>query len=171
MKTFHSLRTGLAAALVAVAATGLFAQDQPEQTQVRFLEPENFTDVRDGWASDFSRDAYLSEFRDYIADRAENLLAPGQKLSVTFTDIDLAGDFEPWHGPRFNDVRIVKDLYPPRMNLHFQLTDANGAVIKEGSRQLRDLAFLMKRGLSIDPLRYEKELLDSWLRSELRQRS
>jgi hypothetical protein len=171
MKNHHYLRTGLAAVVAALAAGGLFAQDHANRIEVRFLEPENFTDVRDGWGSDFRLEAYLAEFREYLENRAARFLPPGQKLSVTFTDIDLAGGFEPWHGPRYHDVRIVKDLYPPRMSLQFRLTDADGVVIKEGSRKLRDMAFLMSPNLSHDPLRHEKEMLDDWLRSELRQRA
>ena len=92
----------------------------------------------------------------------------GHLLSVTFTDIDMAGDFEPWRGPRFDDIRIVKDIYPPRINLSFRLTDAEGNVVKEGTRELRDLAFMMKITMAFrdDPVRHEKALLDDWLRSE-----
>jgi hypothetical protein len=80
----------------------------------------------------------------------------------------MAGDFEPWRGPRFDDIRIVKDIYPPRMNLAFRLTDAEGTVVKEGKRELRDLSFLMKITMSFrdDPVRHEKALVDDWLRAE-----
>ena len=80
--------------------------------------------------------------------------------------LKLAG--EPWRGPRFDDVRIVKDIYPPRISLSFRLTDAEGNVVKEGKRELRDLAFMMKINMSFrdDSVRYEKALLDDWLRAE-----
>ena len=92
----------------------------------------------------------------------------GHTLSVTFTDIDMAGDFEPWRGVRFDDVRIVKDIYPPRIVLSFRLTDADGNVVKQGKRDLRDIAFMMKitMGFRDDSVRHEKALLDDWLRSE-----
>ncbi|MGC4071324.1 MAG: DUF3016 domain-containing protein [Nibricoccus sp.] len=87
---------------------------------------------------------------------------------ISISDIDLAGDFEPWRGPQFTDVRVVKDLYPPRVNLSFKLTDASGTVVKEGERQLRNLSFQMTAtpAFSSDSLRYEKALLDNWLRDE-----
>ena len=88
-------------------------------------------------------------------------------LRVTVTDVDMAGDFEPWRGPRFDDVRIVKDIYPPRIELRFRLLDANGSVLREGERTLRDSAFLMRDGAhETDSLRFEKRLLDQWLRKE-----
>ena len=42
------------------------------------------------------------------------MVPEGDKLTITFTDIDLAGDFEPWRGPQWDEVRIVKAIYPPR---------------------------------------------------------
>jgi hypothetical protein len=64
-------------------------------------------------------------------------------------------------------VRVVKDIYPPRIDLRFRLTDADGRTLSEGERSLRDSAFLTRDGLdSNDPLRFEKRLLDSWLRKE-----
>ena len=110
----------------------------------------------------------LLVFRDYLLEQAKYYVPEGHMLSVTFTDIDMAGDFEPWRGPRFDDIRIVKDIYPPRIVLNFRMTNAEGAVVKEGKRELRDLAFMMKINMSFrdDPVRYEKALLDDWLRAE-----
>lgn len=107
---------------------------------------------------------------DYLRRRAERLLPPGQRLVVTIEDIKLAGDYEPWRGVDMQDVRILKDLYPPRINLHFRLTDASGATVREGSAKLRDLAYL-QRALpnDNDPLRYDKRLIADWLGAEFRR--
>ena len=75
--------------------------------------------------------------------------------------------WRPSRGPQWSDVRVVKDIYPPAIKLAFQLTDAEGHVLKQGDRNLRDMAFMM--ALSIDrndSRRYEKALLDDWLREE-----
>jgi hypothetical protein len=91
------------------------------------------------------------------------------RLEVHFTDVQRAGSFEPWRGPQAADVRIVRDIYPPRIDLRFGLLDADGKLLREGSRQLRDATFMMRPDLyPNDPLRYEKTLLDDWLREELR---
>lgn len=139
-------------------------------TEVVFLEPKNFTDVKDSlMATDAGRDATLADIKEYIVKGARRYLAPGQKLSVTITDVDLAGEYEPWHGPRFDEVRIVRDLYPPRINLAFRLTNADGEVVKEGERKLADLSFMMRLVFDRnDPLRYEKNLLDDWLSEAFR---
>lgn len=139
-----------------------------QHAEVAFLEPQKFTDVKDNDMGDFERTTYLENLRDHLLQQAKHFVPAGYKLSVTFTDIDMAGDFEPWRGPRFSDIRIVKDIYPPRIELSFQLTDAQGNVVKQGKRELRDLAFLMKINMSFrdDPVRHEKGLLDDWLRAE-----
>ena len=49
----------------------------------------------------------------------EKYRAHQAEYEIRVTEVDLAGDFEPWRGPQFQDVRIVKDLYPPRVNLEF----------------------------------------------------
>lgn len=138
------------------------------RAEVLFFEPQKFTDVKDSSMGDSERTTYLEQIRDHLLEQAKYYVPEGHKLAVTFTDIDMAGDFEPWRGPRWDDVRIVKDIYPPRMTLTFRLTDAEGKVVKEGKRELRDLAFMMKISMSFrdDSVRHEKALLDDWLRAE-----
>ena len=138
------------------------------RAEIVFFEPEKFTDVRDSYMGEATRTTYLEQIRDHVLEQAKYYVPEGHKLLVTFTDIDMAGDFEPWHGARWTDVRIVKDIYPPRINLTFRLVDAEGRVVKEGKRELRDLAFLMKISLNFrdDSVRHEKALLDDWIRSE-----
>lgn len=141
------------------------------RADVAFFEPQKFTDVRDSLSGDFERTTYLDQIRDHVLEQAKYYVPEGHTLSVTFTDIDMAGEFEPWRGPRFDDIRIVKDIYPPRIVLAFRLTDAAGNVVKEGKRELRDLGFMMKITMAFrdDPVRHEKELLDTWLRSEFQR--
>ena len=138
------------------------------RAEVNFFEPKKFTDVRDSSMGDYERTTYLDQIRDHLLEQAKYYVPEGHMLSVTFTDIDMAGDFEPWRGPRFDDIRIVKDIYPPRMVLSFRLTDAEGNVVKEGKRELRDLAFMMKITMAFrdDSVRHEKGLIDDWLRAE-----
>lgn len=138
------------------------------RAEVMFFEPTKFTDVRDSYMGDYTRTTYLDQIRDHLLEQAKYYVPEGHLLSVTFTDIDMAGDFEPWRGPRFDDIRVVKDIYPPRINLTFRVTDKEGNVVKEGKRELRDLAFLMKITTTFrdDSVRHEKALIDDWLRSE-----
>jgi hypothetical protein len=81
---------------------------------------------------------------------------------------NLAGDYEPWRGPQFSDVRIVKSIYAPRFKFSFKVTDAAGKTVKEGNEDIRDLAFDMRLTLDRqDPLRFEKDILKDWISSTL----
>lgn len=118
--------------------------------------------------SERARDDYLRLLKEHLQERVPQQIPEGTKLTITISDVDMAGDFEPWRGVQFHDVRIVKEIYPPRINLSYKLTDASGAVIKEGEEQLRDTSFMLTTTPipSNDSLRYEKALLDNWLRRE-----
>ena len=165
--TTHVLLVSALALGPALAARAVEARTIA-RAEVVFFEPEKFTDVRDSQMGDYKRTTYLDQIRDHLLEQAKYFVPDGHKLTVTFTDIDMAGDFEPWRGPTWDDIRIVKDIYPPRINLTFRLTDAEGNVVKEGKRELRGLAFLMKITMAFrdDSVRHEKALLDDWLRSD-----
>ena len=164
-----ALFAALAAVPLGLSAAKSNTPDAPSRIEVIYDHPEKFTDFRDSYDQHGESDkGYMQNFKEYIERRGVPYLAEGQKLSITFTDIDMAGDFEPWRGHQFYDVRIVKDIYPPRIKLSFKLTDANGAVVKEGERDLRDLAFQMSASPieQNEALRYENMLMDDWLRRE-----
>ncbi|MDF9832382.1 hypothetical protein M2103_000592 [Ereboglobus sp. PH5-5] len=145
------------------------AADANKTVNVVFNNPGKFTDVKtSSMDSEKDRDFLLEQIKEYIQERAPRHMADGQTLSITINDFDMAGDYEPWHGPRVQDIRIIKDIYPPRIDLEFKLTDAGGNVLSEGTRQLRDLNFMMiTPGISPnDTLRHEKNLINNWLGAE-----
>lgn len=148
--------------------------DKPvANVDVTFVAPEKFTDVKDGsMETDRSRDDLLGQLKAHLVSQGARYLAPNQHLEIKVTDVDLAGDFEPWRGLDFQDIRIVKDIYPPRVNLEFRLIGADGKVLSEGKRELQELGYLMTFVLpTSDPLRYEKEMLSNWLRREFKRAS
>lgn len=156
-------------ALMSVAGAGAAESKAPSRVEVIFDHPEKFADAADGQrGSEFGRDSNLELLRKHLQERATGYLAEDQRLTVTVTDVDLAGEVEPWRTPQFSDVRIVKDIYAPRIALAFRLTDGTGAVVKEGTRNLSDLSFMMNvHGADRSDSRiYEKDLLDTWLRRE-----
>lgn len=161
-----SLSRLLCVACLALASVAAWAATPPDNVNVRYKDPRHFSEAKRSFGVHaIDADAYLKPLKDYIAQRASRILAPGQRLDIEVTDVDRAGEYEPWRGPRFNDVRIIKDMYPPRIDLHFTLYDADGKVLREGSRKLRDAAFLSDSSAADqDPLRYEKSLIARWLR-------
>ncbi|HNR92380.1 MAG TPA: DUF3016 domain-containing protein [Dokdonella sp.] len=159
------LFAGLAAASLTIAA----AEAPPSRVSVEWSDVASLSETKEAHGRGWQRgEAWLVDLRKHLQRSAERVLPPGDRLDVTITDIKLAGAYEPWRGSRYDDVRIVKDIYPPRIDLKFVLSGADGRVIAEGERKLRDPGFLTRTiANTSDPLRYEKRLLDEWLRNEL----
>ncbi|MBS0488168.1 MAG: DUF3016 domain-containing protein [Proteobacteria bacterium] len=168
---FRSLIVVAAAclALAACAAPGL-KKPLPDRVQVNWAPNDQLSEVRNnpsqrGWQRPEEWQKALS---DNLRRHADLVLPPGQKLDVKVEDIKLAGDFEPWRGPNALDIRFMKDIYPPRATLHYKLSGANGATIREGDSKITDLSYLHRTTniTSIDPLRYDKRMLDDWIDRE-----
>lgn len=165
---------GLTAGLIAAGPvlSAKSAEEKASRVRVEFSDPDKFTDFRDSvFGTDKGREALVAQFREVLDDLGRRYVPENRKLEIRFTDIDLAGEYEPWRGPNFDDVRIVKDLYSPRLQFEFRVLDAaSGAVVKEGKENIRDMGFLMNaaRLPSHDTIRYEKEMLTDWMRREFK---
>ena len=158
-----ALWLGSSAPLVAAAAT-----PAESSVSVTYVNPEQFTENRMYGRQDrFNRIDYLAQLKAYLIKQGQAVLKPGQSLHVDITDIQLAGAYEPWRGPRWDYVRIMRDIYPPRIDLDFKLVDQDGNVLREGKRVLRNIDYLHS-GASLPategaPLYYDKALLRRWL--------
>lgn len=157
-------------------ATGMLAADAPRAlpaagpVSVAWNDPATFKELRysvNRCAA--SQGGWLTDLAEYLRKQGERRLAPGERLELNIVDVDRAGDFEPGRDINLYDTRIMRDIYPPRMTVQFRHYNASGAVVSEGEHKLTDLAYLI--GInpinSTDPLRYEKRMIDSWLRREL----
>jgi hypothetical protein len=133
---------------------------------VVFVQPQHFTDVRYSKAEPNSA-AILSELHTLMCKMGERYVPAGMQLEIKVTDIDLAGDFEPWRGPQFGAVRITREIYPPHIFLEFRLTDDTGNVVSAGQREISDSAYQARLVRPPDDyLRYEKDILRAWFRNE-----
>lgn len=156
--------------LSVLAAAPVFAkkkEEKPSNVTVNFKDSDKFTDARSsfGFGTD---EGYLEMLADHLKEVAGQKLAAGQKLEVTFTDVDLAGEFLPTG--RADQIRVIKELFMPRLTFTFKLTDASGATVKEGERKITDMNFMSN--LSVigrsEPLFYDKALLTDWVRKEFK---
>lgn len=166
------MKTSTTLLLVAALAAGsVYAADAAPKTSnvtVTFHESDKFTDARSSFGSS-TDEYYLTMLSDHLKKVAGKQLAAGQKLEITISDVDLAGDFLPGN-PNTQDIRIIKEIYVPRVKLTFKLLDAEGKVVKEGERKLSDLNYTNNIGL-IDrdqPLFYDKALLTDWVKKEFK---
>jgi Protein of unknown function (DUF3016) len=149
-------------------ATDRAAIRPASRISVTFVQPERFTDVDSLLASPKGTADLLAEIDRDLHAAGERYVPAGLALEIQVTNIDLAGEFEPWRGPQFQRIRIMRDIYVPRFELTFRLTDGTGAVVKEGRRVLVDQLYLNSAALNDgDPLYYDKLLLRGWLRQEL----
>lgn len=158
----------LAAATPASATSATATSPVQARVSVTYVNPEKFSEATEFHEQDsYGGSNYLASLKTYLIKRGAKVLPAGDQLEVTITDIKLAGAFEPWHGPNFRYVRFMKDVYPPRIDLQFKLIGSDGQILREGTRKLRNLGYLqsgLTRPNDTDPLRYDKGLLDRWLR-------
>lgn len=79
-------------------AVGLLALSAAARAdvQVNFVHPEKFSDIRDN--NGFRDERVLGELRAHMVKEAAKLL-PGRDVRFDVTDVNLAGEIEPWrHG-------------------------------------------------------------------------
>lgn len=159
-----------AAALFALGQTARAEDSAQNRVSVTFENSEKFTDIKDSQSgTDKGREHYLKLLRTVAEEEGNRFLPAGQKLALTFHDIDLAGDYLP-SMPANRDIRVMKDIFAPRMKLSFTITDAAGAVVKEGSDTVSDMNYL--NNISIvgrsEELFYDRTMLRDWLRRTLK---
>ena len=162
---------GSAPVIVALACSVGSALAGTPPVTVDWTDPAKFADTTQSMCANRVKPTeWLGDLARYVQRRGSKMIEPGQHLNVTIVDITRAGICEPWRGPAFDDIRIVKEIYPPSIALRYTLTGADGATVRTGEAKLRDPAFL-NRGTpnSNDPLRYEKRMFDDWLRREFRR--
>lgn len=161
------------AALFALPVLPLSAldADKTAPAEVVFDHPENFTDVKDRYDdTESGRKGILDELGHFIVSTAKDCVPAGDRLTITFQDIDLAGKFEPWRGPPYENTRVIRSIYPPAFKFTYKVTDAAGHVLLEGQEHIRDIDFDTRITTSPDDrLRYEKDILKDWMQQKLRE--
>ncbi|MBL0163448.1 MAG: DUF3016 domain-containing protein [Xanthomonadales bacterium] len=144
-----------------------------DQVTVSWTDPAQFTEAKYG--RQFRQpepEIWLTDFQKLLVRRASAVLKAGEHLDVSITNVKLAGQVEPFHGSGATDVRVIKSIYPPEINLSFTLTGSDGQVLASGDRKLRDLAFLDRGSASrSEAYRFERRLLEDWVSTEFGKRS
>jgi len=147
------------------AATGLaYAAD----VKVEFKEPKKFTDIKAGNEPKgaFER-RILAGFEQIFADLAAKL-PEGYSWNIVVTDIDLAGDVNYMFTQSGQDIRVVKDIFFPRVNFSYELLDANKKVVLSDELKLKDMGFMSRSNISRNQvLDYEKDMLERWFKDKL----
>jgi hypothetical protein len=139
------------------------------ELRLEWQEPEKFRDADYTYnGGERSRNIVLNNLEKYFTKEAANRLPEGTVLELRVTQLDLAGDFEPWRGAQFSDVRIVKTLYPAQIDFEYRFLAEDGSVIAEGSERLRDTlvpnSIIASHLARTESYPYVKNLVADWLR-------
>ena len=156
-------------ALLAFAGFGsvsALAKSPQGHVIVNYVQPEKFTDLKYS-SNGGTEPGFLDSLRDFLVTEAGKYLQPDQTLTMTITDIDMAGEIG--MNVRNSDVRVMKTSYPLRIDFSYTLTDGTGKVLKQGKEDLTEAFPATQMGPNRgDPLFYEKTKLGDWLRSTLK---
>lgn len=140
-------------------------------SEVEWFEPEHYSDIRPANENRKSyRKRVFKSLEKHIAKQSSKLPSD-QTLIMKFTDVDLAGDVRYMVGPNNMDVRVIKDIYIPRLKFEYKLLDGDKQVIQQGAENIKDMSFTMNTNLrrNHESYYYEKNLLDDWFKSTFKE--
>jgi len=157
--------------LVPMVSTGLSIAHAagPSNVRINFVHPEYFTDFR---IQDRNEIASVPIFRDEVSSYLSPIVAkrfPGETLTLTFTDIDLAGRLG--NRATFNQTRFNREFGPKpiRLSFNYAVTDPKGSVVAGGSKTLLSQDYLRDyvwypQSLKTSTIFFEKATLLKWVR-------
>lgn len=131
------------------------------EVTVRFVEPDRYTDTG-GYGYDTDRT--LRVLGGHLERFAGRCLAEGESLEFRVLDVDLAGHNEWWHRGAY-ELRVMRDITWPRIELSFVRRDSARNVVAEGREQVSDMSYLWRSAWvrnDTDALPYEKAMLREW---------
>lgn len=133
------------------------------EVEVTWQDSDKYRDVYAGDGSNKSfKKSTFSQLEKHFSKLAEKLPSD-YTLNIVVNDLDLAGDV---HHGGINQIRIVKDIFFPRMKFSYQLLSADKQVINENEINLKDMNFMMHNSMrySNSSLSHEKKMLDDWFK-------
>jgi hypothetical protein len=142
---------------------------EPGNVRIQFVQPEKFSDFRiQGRQENVSAGLFRDQVSSYLAPLVAGRF-PGDKLTLTFTDIDLAGRIDPSKTRRLSDIRIDRNIASPlRLYFDYTLTNSSGKILASGSKSLVDADYLYRYTYYSDQAKsatlfYEKATLSRWI--------
>lgn len=132
------------------------------EIEVEWIDPDKYTDIRPASESKKRfKERIFKSFEKHFTKLGKKL-PEDRLLKLKVTNVDLAGDvrFSP-----MQELRIVKDLYIPRIKFSYELLDNDKVVIESGEADLKDGGFLLSSSrVSNRTLKYETPMIDRWFK-------
>ncbi|MCE9787641.1 DUF3016 domain-containing protein [Shewanella chilikensis] len=161
----------------ALASGSVLAADKADENpvtesgkvKIEWQSPKNFRDIESAGELQSRYEKRLFDTLTKALDKdVSSSLKDNQKLELTVTDVDLAGDVRPTFGATANDIRVVKNVYPPKISFSYRLLDGDQLIIA-GDEKLTDMQFLdhVDR-INSDSFRYEERMLKDWFQKTLK---
>lgn len=155
--------------IISIFSALLFAPMTMAATvEMTWTEPGKYRDIKSGEQSrkHFEKRVFKN-ITEHFEKLAENL-PEGYTLKIDVTDIDLAGDVNIGGIRR---IRIVKDLYFPRMKFSYELVGTDSQVVASDEVNVKDMSFMHSSRLKYEnkSFGYEKKMLDEWFDDTLKQ--
>ena len=131
--------------------------------QVNFVHPEKFSDIKDN--NGFKQTDLLKDIEAHLVEQAGKRL-PGKDVRINVTDVDLAGEVEPF-GRRMDWLRVMRTVTLPSIAFNYEVREGD-KVVQRGEVRLRDMNYQdgFNNYSSSDTLRYEKQMIDRWFKAE-----
>jgi len=137
------------------------------KAEIKWDHPEKYHDINPGDNNRKSfQDHVFTSFEKHFAKLAMKLPAD-QILKIDVTDVDLAGDV---NFGSISRIRIVTELFFPRMKFSYQLVNADKSIAESGEINLKDMNFMMSSNLRYrnDTFGYDKQMIEKWFYKEFK---
>ena len=138
------------------------------EAKVTWLEPEKYSDIRPGNETrDNFKERIFKEFDSMFSSIAKKL-PEGYQMDVTVTDLDLAGEINGMYSKFGWDIRVIKELYWPRMSFSYVLKNEKNEIIGSAKEELKDMNFMTSIGMhrSRSSFDFEEKMLNDWFKAQ-----
>jgi hypothetical protein len=140
------------------------------EVKVEYKDYKKFTDMKPASEvrGSFEKRT-MASFDKIFADLAKKL-PEGYSWNVIVTDIDLAGDVNHMITQTGQQIRVIKDIFIPRINFSYTLLDQNKVVVaEEKDLKLKDMGFMSRTSntRANEANEHERVMLERWFKDKI----
>ncbi|AZN35320.1 DUF3016 domain-containing protein [Iodobacter ciconiae] len=149
--------------LLSLALLGLLSSPVwAGEAKITWQSPERYSDIRAAHErQDRFQERLFKHFDNVFASLAA-LLPDNALLEITITDFDLAGEINPQASHNFNEIRIIKEIYNPKITFNY-IFSHEGRIVSN-TENLRDMNYMsgISRSSHRKEFEFEEKMLKAW---------